>query len=107
MAFDDYSTARLLRLVREGDARARETLCARYLKSLRPFAHGRVPRYARDLLDTDDLVQVTVVRALSHIERFEPRREGAFLAYLRQILLNQVRDEARRVARKPERGALH
>jgi RNA polymerase sigma factor (sigma-70 family) len=101
------STARLLRLVREGDARARETLVARYLKRLRPLAHGRVPRHARDLVDTDDLVQVTVVRALSHIETFEPRREGAFLAYLRQVLLNQIRDEARRAARRPDRGALH
>jgi RNA polymerase sigma-70 factor (ECF subfamily) len=36
------------------------------------------------------------VRALNRIEAFEPRREGAFLAYIRTILLNVVREEIRR-----------
>jgi RNA polymerase sigma-70 factor (ECF subfamily) len=31
--------------------------------------------------------------------RFEPRHEGAFLAYLRKILVNQIRDEIGRAAR--------
>ena len=53
------------------------------------------------MVDTDDLVQVAVMRALNKVGRFEPRREGAFLAYLRRILLNAVRDEIRRVARRP------
>jgi len=57
-------------------------------------------------LDTDDLVQVTLIRALDHVEGFEPRHEGAFLAYMRRILLNQIRDEVRRVARWPERSTL-
>jgi RNA polymerase sigma factor (sigma-70 family) len=92
--------------VRQGDVRARERLAARYLVPLRRFAHGRLPAHARGLVDTDDLVQVTVIRALEQVETFEPRREGAFLAYLRQTLLNQVRDEARRVARRPAQGEL-
>ena len=53
------------------------------------------------MVDTDDLVQVAVLRALNKVGRFEPHREGAFLAYLRRILLNAVRDEIRRVARRP------
>ena len=53
------------------------------------------------MVDTDDLVQVAVLRALNKVGCFEPRREGAFLAYLRRILLNAVRDEIRRVARRP------
>ena len=55
------------------------------------------------MMDTDDLVQVTLVRALDHVEDFEPRHEGAFLAYMRRILLNQIRDEIRRVSRRPAR----
>jgi len=101
------STARLLALVRAGDPRAKDRLAARYMAALRRFAHGRLPANARDILDTDDLVQVTVVRALEHVETFEPRHEGAFLAYLRQILINQLRDEVRRVARRPVRVELH
>ena len=95
------STARLLELVRAGDGHARDRLAARYIAVLRRFAHGRLPAHARGLLDTDDLVQITVIRALEHIDTFEPRREGAFLAYLRRILVNQIRDEARRAARRP------
>ncbi len=53
------------------------------------------------MVDTDDLVQVSVLRALDQVGRFEPRREGAFLAYLRRILLNSVRDEIRRARRRP------
>jgi RNA polymerase sigma-70 factor (ECF subfamily) len=100
------STATLLSLVRHGDKAARERLVSRYLPILGRLAHGRLPSRARDLMDTDDLVQMTLIRALDHVESFEPRHEGAFLAYMRQILLNQIRDEVRRVARRPEREAL-
>jgi len=95
------STASLLMLVKAGDRAARERLCDRYLAILGRWAHGRLPLAARDLVDTDDLVQSTLVRALNHVDHFEPRREGAFLAYLRQILLNQIRDHARRARRRP------
>src|SRR5262245_66348163 len=94
------STAALLALVRGGDAVARERLCARYLPMLTAWAHGRLPGHARALTDTDDLAQVVLMRALASIDRFEPRREGAFVAYLRRALLNAVRDEVRRAARE-------
>ena len=96
------STATLLGLIRGGDLAARERLLSRIYRPLIRFAHGRLPVRARDLTDTEDLVQVALLRALDHIEEFDPRREGAFMAYLRSILLNLVRDEARRVSRRPE-----
>jgi len=55
----------------------------------------------RDLRDTDDLVQETLVIAFKRLEDFEYRREGAFLAYLRQILFNQLRQEIRRHHDRP------
>jgi RNA polymerase sigma-70 factor (ECF subfamily) len=100
------STAHLLARVRRGDIAASNNLVKRYLPVLREWAHGRLPMQARDLVDTDDLVQVTLVRALGKVESFEPRREGAFLAYLRRILLNQIRDELRRITRAPRRERL-
>lgn len=90
------STASLLARVREGDQGAREQLCAQYLPILTRWAHGRLPGYARDLAETSDLVQVTLVKALAQVEAFQPQREGAFLAYLRTALLNAVRSEIRR-----------
>jgi RNA polymerase sigma-70 factor (ECF subfamily) len=95
------STALLLERVREGDGAARERLVARFLPLLRRWASGRLPAYARSLADTDDLVQVALLKALDHVDTFEARREGAFLAYLRQVLLNSLRDEIRRAGRRP------
>jgi len=95
------STAVLLARIRGGDASARDMLMARFIHPLRRWAHGRLPRGASTLMDTDDLVQIALIRSLQHIEAFDPRKNGAFLAYLRTILMNLVRDEARRAARRP------
>jgi len=86
----------LLARARSGDALAREALFARFLPIVRRWSRSRLPASARGLADTDDLVQITLMRALNRLEQFEPRREGAFLAYLRTILLNAVREEIRR-----------
>ncbi len=96
------STAILLERIRQGDAAARDRLVARYLEPLQRWAAGRLPRYARGVVETNDLVQVTLLRALDHLDRFEPRHDGAFLAYLRRILLNCIRDEIRRSVRHPD-----
>jgi RNA polymerase sigma factor (sigma-70 family) len=96
----------LIRRVRAGEGRARDALVRRFLPLLRQWAHGRLPRAARDLHETEDLVQLALMRALRQIERFECEGPGSFLAYLRQILLNQVRDEVRRLMRRPESSEL-
>lgn len=103
---DPESTAALLERVRHGDAKAREQLFARYLPRLRRWARGRLPGHARDLGDTQDLVQSTLLASLAHIERFDDQREGALLAYLRTALINTLRNELRRVERRPLAQAL-
>lgn len=99
------STATLLSRVRAGDAAARERLCSQYLPILRRWAHGRLPAAARDLVETADVVQVTLIKALNAIDSFQPRREGAFLAYLRTALLNVVRSEIERSLRAAGRAS--
>ena len=103
---DIESTASLLVKVREGDEDARTRLVVRYQTLLRRWAHGRVPARARAHVDTDDLVQVTFLQALNKVGKFEPRRQGAFFAYLRTILLNAIRQVLRRVDRQPVHEAL-
>jgi len=100
-AGDLETTSELLTRVRSGDTAARERLVARYLPMLKRWAHGRLPASARGMVETDDLVQVSLIRVLNHLGDFEPRHEGAFLAYLRRILLNALRDEIRRSVRRP------
>ena len=99
-------TGVLLARVRSGDPAARNELFARYLPILARWARNRLPRQSRDLRDTGDLVQETLIRALGRVDGFEYRGEGAFLGYLRQILLNALRDNARRAQGAPERTTL-
>jgi RNA polymerase sigma factor (sigma-70 family) len=95
------STSDLLARARAHDDAALNELFARYLPTLRRWARGRLPAWTRDLRDTDDIVQETLVQTLRRIDEFEPRHEGALQAYLRQALVNRVRDEIRRVGRHP------
>lgn len=99
---DLESTADLFARIRAGDIRARDTLLRRYGPILRRMAHGRLPLRAKSLADTDDLVQSTLISALDHIERFEPRQSGSFHAYLRRILANKVVDVVRQLNRIPD-----
>ena len=95
------STFELISRARTGDREAIERLFARHLKPLQRWASGRLPKWARDLADTDDLVQETLLQTFKNLGDFEPRRAGALQAYLRQAVLNRLRDELRRRARQP------
>ena len=88
------ATVYLLRQAQNGDQEALNRLVARYLPRLQRWATGRLPNWARDLCDTQDLVQETVVRAFRKIEGFEHRGEGSLQAYLRQVLMNRIREES-------------
>ena len=96
------STSELIERVRQGDKESLDRLIARHLGPLRRFVTGRLPRWARDLADTDDLVQDTLLRTFNKIEDFEVRGVGALQAYLRQAVMNRLRDELRRKGRAPE-----
>src|SRR5713226_501837 len=67
------STFDLVERAKSGDQEAFNRLFARYLPSLRRWASGRLPRWSRDLMDTDDLVQETMFRAVNRLDRFESR----------------------------------
>jgi RNA polymerase sigma-70 factor, ECF subfamily len=96
----------LLIRAKRGDDAAMESLCARYLPRLKRWAHGRLPGSSRGLLDTEDLAQEVLFRAVERVETFQPRHEGAFQGYVRQILLNRVRDEVRKGHRRPTAAPL-
>jgi RNA polymerase sigma-70 factor (ECF subfamily) len=100
------STLSLLTRARAGDDQALNDLFARYIPVLQRWASGRLPRRARDLVDTPDLVQETLVQTFKKMEGFEYRGEGALTAYLRQAVMNRIRDELRKAQRRPERADL-
>jgi RNA polymerase sigma factor (sigma-70 family) len=96
------STFTLIQRAHAGDQRALDLLMARHLTPLRRWAHGRLPPWARDAADTDDLVQDALLQTFKRLEDFEVRGPGALQAYLRQAIVNRVRDELRKKGRRPE-----
>jgi RNA polymerase sigma factor (sigma-70 family) len=95
---------RLLVRARLGDAGAFAQLVSRCLPELRRWAHGRLPRWARGIADTPDLIQDAALSTLRRLDSLELRGRDALAAYLRQAVRNRIRDEHRRIGR---RGAAH
>lgn len=101
MASNAESTLQLLTRLRGGDDAALDSLITRYLPELTRWASGRLPRWARHAIDTDDLVQESLIQVFQKLEGFEYRGEGALLAYLRQAVLNRIRNQLRWAGRRP------
>jgi RNA polymerase sigma factor (sigma-70 family) len=103
---DSESTLVLLDRIRNGDRIALDSLLSRHVPLLTRWASGRLPRAVRDLADTEDLVQESIIGAIRNVNHFEFRGEGAFQAYLRHAVMNCIRGEFRRRKRRPALLAL-
>ena len=51
-------------------------------------------------------MQETLLQTFKRIDRFEVRGDGALQAYLRQGILNRIRDECRKAGRRPPAAEL-
>jgi len=71
------------------------------LPRLKKWAHGRLPQYSQKAADTDDLVQDSFVRSLSHLRTLKPRGPQSLMSYFKVIILNQIRDYVRQSVRRP------
>lgn len=100
-ATDLLLTTELLTRAKQGDRQAVDALMTRYRPRLVRWATGRLPAYARSLNDTGDLVQDTLMRVLEGLEGIEVRGPTGFQAYVRQAVLNRIRDQIRWARRRP------
>src|SRR5688572_27888463 len=92
----DEASLDLLERAKAGDGEALDRLVARYLPRLRRWASGRLPTWVRDMSDTEDLVQDSMLQTFRRIDRIDVAHEGALQAYLRQAVINRIRDQFRR-----------
>jgi RNA polymerase sigma-70 factor (ECF subfamily) len=99
-------TLPLLARARSGDTAALDELVARHRPLLVRWARGRLPAWARDLSDTEDLVQNTLVKTLRNLQGFQPVSDVAFQQYLREAVRNAIRDEVRGAVRRPGRALI-
>jgi RNA polymerase sigma factor (sigma-70 family) len=100
------TTLHLLTRAQKGDGDAVDALFGRHLPALRGWAGRRLPQWARDIADTQDLVQETILQTLKNLKSIESRGKGSLQAYLRHALLNRVRNELRRASRHPAAEAI-
>ena len=98
----DSTTLHLVERVRDGDEQALAELLERFLPRLRRWASGRLPGPIRDMADTSDLVQDVLLQSFRKIEGLDLDRAGGLQAYLRQAILNRIRDEFRKFKRRPD-----
>ena len=94
-------TGELVHRAKQGDPSALEALMARYHPRLIRWASGRLPSYARSLLDTNDLVQETLLKVIQRIDSVEVGGIDCFQAYTRRAILNRINDQIRWSRRRP------
>ena len=94
------SSLQLLLRAKNGDREALDQLFGELLPSLKRWAHGRLPRWARDGMGTTDVVQDAAINVMRRLGSFEPRRRGGLRAYLRLAVQNRIRDLIRQRNRR-------
>jgi len=96
------ATVDLINRVKGGDDAALDRLLQRCIPALRRWASGRLPRTARGMLETVDLVQDAVMACMRRLDVFEVRHQGALQAYFRQAVMNRILDIVRQQKRRPD-----
>ena len=99
-ALSEHPTVELIALAKNGDEAAVEAIFQRAVPPVLRWAHGRVPPTLRSQMNTEDLVQLAVMRAIPRLPHFEARNVGAMQAYLRQSVINEIRTQLRKVRRE-------
>lgn len=94
------STLHVFNRARDGDRSAARILVERAVPQLRRWTHGRLPNYGRGPVDTEDVVQEAVLSTLKRLDRFQHRSVMALQAYLKQTVINSIRDVVRRARRR-------
>lgn len=100
-AADPLSTRSHVRRAQRGDGDATDRLFSRLLNIARRWAHGRLPRSHRTLLDTADVAQEVAGGAWRNLGRLTITSPGDLEAYVRQAVWNRIRDQGRRLQRSP------
>jgi len=86
------STLHVLERAQGGDTAAARVLMERALPSVRRWARGRLPKYARGDADTEDVVQDAFLGTFKNFARFRHHAVGGLHSYLRRAVINRIRD---------------
>lgn len=91
--------AQLVDRARAGDADALEQLLDGHALSLSGEIEAKIGAQYRGVVEADDILQVTFLEAFMQIRAFVPGGPGSFLAWLRRVALNNLRDAIKELER--------
>ena len=90
-------TVDLIQAARRGDRTALDALFARYYPVTMRIVELRLGRRIRGNVESEDLVQESLLEVFKGLDHFEMRSDGDFRNWLARIVENNVRDRFRRV----------
>ena len=100
------STHDLIERVKNGDSDAFTGLFDKHRSRLAVLIHYRLGQDLRGLVDVDDVLQETLIRAYRDIERFDYRSPGSFMKWLARIAEHVLADLARHEGRQKREATL-
>jgi RNA polymerase sigma-70 factor (ECF subfamily) len=95
------STRTLIERGRAGDRLAWDRVFGRLLRRFRAWAHGRLPKSSLGAAETHDLVQDAALAVWNRMGHLDFKNAGDLDAYVRQAMINRIRDQARRAHVRP------
>jgi RNA polymerase sigma-70 factor (ECF subfamily) len=87
-------TLDLVQAAQGGDRQALERLLTRHQERVRRIVRLRLGSALRGQLESGDIVQQVLLDAFRSLDRYEPRDEAGFLAWLAGIVEHRIRDAA-------------
>lgn len=89
------SSHALVERVKRGDQQAFSGLFAKYRPRLAVLIHYKLGSELRGLVDVDDLLQETLLRAFRDVQQFTYQSPGSFMSWLARIADHVIKDQAR------------
>jgi RNA polymerase sigma-70 factor, ECF subfamily len=90
---EPLTTQVLIDRVQHGDEAALNALCTRYQERVLRAVRIRLGAKLRAKLQSSDVVQDVMKKAVEGIDRFEFRTEGAFMKHLNVLVEHRIRDQ--------------
>lgn len=91
----------LIQRAQDGERAAFDRLIERYEARLRALVSSRMGTHVREVVEVDDVVQDTLVRAFQSIDRFEWNGRESFLRWLGAIAENVILNTSKKRTRAP------
>lgn len=106
MSDDIKTTLALVKKAKSGDEAAFNLLLGRYMQRVLRTVRMRLGPMLRGRLESMDIVQEVMIRAIKGFEQFEARDEAAFLHWINKLVQNEIINKAEyhhAIKRTPER----